>query len=75
MKIDVDTIGFTEGRKLNIAHNLISGGIVVMAVGLITTFAGRLISTKTSTWTICHDPIAKKQVVDICNAFYNPERV
>ena len=75
MKIDVDTIGFTEGRKLNIAHNLISGGIVVMAVGLITTFAGRLISTKTSTWTICHDPMAKKQIVDICNALYNPERV
>lgn len=75
MKINLDTIGFTEGRKLNIAHNLISGGIVVMAVGLIATFAGRLISTKTSTWAICHDPMDKKQIVDIYNAFYNPERV
>lgn len=71
MKIDLDTIGFTEGRKLNIAHNLISGGIVVTAVGLLTTFAGRFISTRTSTWTIVHDPIAKQQVVDIYNAFYN----
>ena len=70
MKINLDTIGFTEGRKLNIAHNLISGGIVVTAVGLIATFAGRLISTKTSTWTICHDPIAKKQIGDIYDAFY-----
>lgn len=76
MKTNLDTIGFTEGRKLNIAHNLISGGIVVTAVGLIATFAGRLISTKTSTWTIyTDDPIVKKQIVDICNAFYNPERV
>ena len=72
MKINLDTIGFTEGRKLNVAHNLISGGIVVTAVGLLATFAGRFISTRTSTWTICHDPIAKQQVADICNAFHNP---
>jgi len=75
MKINLDTIGFTEGRKLNIAHNLISGGIIITAVGLIATFAGRLISTKTSMWIICHDPIAKKQIGDIYDAFDNPERV
>ena len=72
MKINLDTIGFTEGRKLNIAHNLISGGIVITAVGLLATFAGRFISTRTSTWIICHDPIAKQQVDDICSAFHNP---
>jgi len=75
MKIKLNTIGFTEGRKLNIAHNLISGGIVVTAIGLLATFAGRLLSTKSSMWIMCHDPIAVKQVETICDAFNNPEKV
>ena len=71
MKIDVDTIGFTEGKKLVIAEKLMSGGIVIAAVGLITTFAGRLISTKTSTWLINKDPVGKKQIADICNVLHD----
>lgn len=69
MKITMNTIGVTEGKWLNISHNLISGGIVITAVGLLATFAGRLISTRSSSWIICHDPVAVKQVGDIFVAF------
>lgn len=69
MKIETNTIGVTEGKWLNISHNLISGGIVITAVGLLATFAGRLISTRSSSWIMCHDPVAIKQVSDIWKAF------
>lgn len=70
MKIKLDTIGFTEGRKLNVAHNLISGGIVITTVGLLVTFAGRFISTRSSTWITCDHPTVKQKIADIWDAFH-----
>ena len=62
MKIKLNTVGFTEGAKLKVSDNLINVGIGILALGLITTFTGKLLSNKSSTWMICKD---NQEAVDL----------
>lgn len=50
MKVCINTVGFTEGKKLVRYDRLVTGGLVIGLVGLITAMVGHGLGHMSKEW-------------------------
>ena len=67
MKICINSIGFSEERKLNVANGLRIGGIVLGIVGLAATIISHVVESKSTSW---YRALTNEEIDKIANTAY-----